>query len=112
MNHAESSLETDAESHVGALIDITLSLSAIVEQENEALVARRTGDIAPLQAEKARLAAAYAQSIRAVAANRAAASSADPGLLSRLRALTESFEAMALRQRDLLDGSSAPVTGN
>lgn len=89
---------------IKALIDITESLNLIFEEENAAIEDRRPEDAAPLQAEKARLASAYAQSIRAVAADRKGAAALDQALLSRLRTVTASFEARAVRQRTLLDG--------
>lgn len=95
--------EMTAQERVEALIDLTASLSRIFEQENLALTEERPGDLAPLQAEKARLAAAYAQSIHDVAADRAGVSEVEPALLSDLRVQTEAFEARAARQRKLLD---------
>jgi len=91
---------------VQALIDITDALSRIFHKENAALEARRPQDAASLQAEKARLAAAYAQSIRAVAAERAEISTVESGLLTRLRDITSTFENRAARQRALLDSAS------
>lgn len=90
---------------VRKLIAITESLSDILARENEALEARRPGEILPLQSEKARLAAAYAQAIREVALNRRIVDGADPSLLDELREITEGFEARAARQRALLDAA-------
>ena len=91
---------------IAALIDITESLNLIFEEENEAIEEERAEDAAPLQEEKARLASAYAQSIRAVAADRAGVSGVDQAMLVRLRAVTVTFEARAARQRALLDQSA------
>ena len=99
----EAVYEASASDSVEALITITESLSGIFEEENLALAQSRAGDLGALQPEKARLAAAYAQSIRAVAADRARIAAVDPGLLSRLRAATASFEARAARQKGLLE---------
>ncbi len=101
----------DAASRIKSLIEITESLSAIFAKENGLLADSRPREIAPLQAEKARLAAAYAQSIRDIAANRAVVGGADAALLSELRAITETFEARAARQRSLLDGARQAAEG-
>ncbi len=101
----------DPAARVRALMDITQSLSAIFAQENELLETQRPREIAPLQAEKARLAAAYAQSIRDVAQNRAVVQSAESGLLAELREITTSFEARASRQRALLEGAAKAGEG-
>lgn len=105
--HASSPLEagfaSGAADRVRALIELTESLALIFEEENLALAGRRPEDLAPLQAEKARLAAAYALSVRAVAENRASVAGVDAELLARLRSATESFEARAARQKGLLD---------
>ncbi len=102
---------TDPTARVRALMEITQSLSAIFAQENELLETQRPREIAPLQAEKARLAAVYAQSIRDVAQNRAAVQSADNGLLAELRDITAAFEARAARQRSLLEGAAKAGEG-
>ncbi|MFC2952741.1 hypothetical protein ACFOOP_12460 [Marinicaulis aureus] len=96
----------DAADRIATLIDITESLNLIFEEENEAIEEERVEDAAPLQEEKARLASAYAQSIRAVAADRASISSVDQAMLARLRAVTVTFEARAAHQRALLDETS------
>lgn len=101
----------DPTTRVRALMEITQSLSAIFARENELLETKRPREIAPLQAEKARLAAAYAQSIRDAAQNRAAIQSADNGLLTELREITANFEARAARQRALLEGAAKAGEG-
>ncbi|MEO1251089.1 MAG: hypothetical protein AAFW81_01930 [Pseudomonadota bacterium] len=101
----------DAETRVRELMIITRDLSAIFAKENELLETRRPREIAPLQTEKARLAAAYAQAIRDAAKNRAAFSAAEPGLLSELRDITAGFEERAARQRALLDGARQASEG-
>ena len=95
----------DAAARVKALIDLTEELTAIVTRENELLATRRPAELAPLQADKARLAAAYAQSIRAVAADRLQMAGAGPDLIEQLKELTRTFETRAQRQRALLDGA-------
>ncbi|MEO1137167.1 MAG: hypothetical protein AAFW68_11285 [Pseudomonadota bacterium] len=87
---------------VQKLIDLTASLSRIFDQENLALSEKRPGDMGPLQAEKARLAAAYAQCIRTIETGRAALCGVDSELLFELRTQTADFEARAARQRKLL----------
>lgn len=100
-----------AASRIKSLIEITQSLSAIFAKENGLLAESRPREIAPLQAEKARLAAAYAQSIRDIAANRTVVGGADSALLAELRTITETFEARAARQRSLLDGARQASEG-
>jgi hypothetical protein len=90
--------------HIQTLIDLTASLNLIFEEENAAIEAQRASDVAPLQAEKARLASAYAQSIRAIAADRAGMGAVDHDLLLQLRQVTERFETRAAHQRSLLNG--------
>lgn len=100
-----------ADERVRSLIEITEALNAIFGEENKLLSTSRPRDIAPLQEEKARLAAAYAQSIRDIAANRAIVDGAGSALLEELRSLTETFEARAARQRSLLDGARQAAEG-
>jgi hypothetical protein len=92
---------------VRTLIALTEELTAIVTRENELLATRRPKELAPLQADKARLAAAYAQSIRLVANDRAAVAGAGDALIAQLRDLTKTFEARAERQRALIEGACA-----
>ena len=99
----------DAGARVKALIDLTEELTAIVTRENELLTTRRPSELAPLQAEKARLAAAYAQSIRAVAADRVAVAGAGPDLIEQLREITRTFESRARRQRKRCPGDRRTV---
>lgn len=103
MFEVQSKINAEATARVQALIDITSSLNAIFEQENTAIKAGRLDEIGTLQADKARLAASYALSIRTVATDRVALGAVDDGLLMQLRALTECFEDRASCQRQLLD---------
>lgn len=103
--------DMDPALRVETLIALTEELSAIFERENDALTGRRHAEIAPLQADKARLAAAYAQSIRAVAANRGLVASAGAELIERLRETTLVFERRASDQRALLDGARRASEG-
>lgn len=100
-----------AEERVRALIDITEELSALVTRENDILATRRPRDLAPLAADKARLAAAYAQSIREIAADRTSVAGASAPLVEKLRELTKTFEGCALRQRSLLDSATKAGDG-
>ncbi|MGF1545643.1 MAG: hypothetical protein ACFB00_14310 [Parvularculaceae bacterium] len=90
-------MTTDNESDVEvaepirALIDLTTELTDVIERENELLRARRPREIAPLQADKARLAATYATAIRAIADDRSALSALAPTLIDELRAYTVKF---------------------
>ena len=96
---------------IKSLIDVTQSLSAIFAKENDFLENKRPSEIAPLQAEKARLAAAYAQTIRNIADNRSLVEGADAELLEELRAITETFESRASHQRALLSGARQAAGG-
>ena len=100
-----------AATRIKSLIDVTQSLSAIFAKENDLLENKRPRDIAPLQAEKARLAAAYAQTIRNIADNRSLVEGADAKLLEELRSITATFESRASRQRALLDGARQASEG-
>lgn len=95
----------DATTRVKTLIALTEELTAIISRENDLLEARRPKEISALQPDKARLAAAYAQSIRHVASDRSSVAGAGDGLIDKLREITKTFEARALRQRALLDGA-------
>lgn len=106
-----TALNAAAIERVTSLIEITRSLSDIFAKENDLLSSSRPRELAPMQAEKARLAAAYAQSIRDIAANRTIVEGADTTLLSTLREITQTFEARAARQRSLLDGAKAATEG-
>ena len=112
MNSVESLPDATAADRVEALIEITESLNLIFEEENAAIEDRRPEDVEPYQAEKARLASVYAQSIRAMAADRKRVSAVDQGLLSRLHAVTTAFEASAAYQRALLDGRLAAASAS
>ncbi|HBK91092.1 MAG TPA: hypothetical protein DDZ68_05425 [Parvularcula sp.] len=100
-----------AEERVRALIDLTESLSDIVTRENDILATRRPRELATLQAEKARLASAYAGAIRDIARDRAAVAEAGGPLIEKLRELTKTFEGCALRQQALLEGATKAGEG-
>ncbi len=102
-----SATALDATTRVQTLIALTEELTAILTRENELLAARRPREISALQGDKSRLAAAYAQSIRHVAADRTSVSGAGDWLIAHLRELTKTFEARAQHQRALLDGARA-----
>lgn len=101
----------DPSARVQQLIELTGRLDEIFTQENTILRQGRPSGLAPLQGEKARLAAAYAQSIRDAAANRAAMSAAGDRLLQELREITQSFETHAREQRGLLMGAQRAGEG-
>jgi hypothetical protein len=106
-----TAIELDAASRVRTLIALTEELTAVFDRENDALKSRRPRDIAPLQADKARLAAAYAQSIRAIAADRSLVQGASEGLMEKLKSITRVFENRAAEQRALLDGAAKASEG-
>ncbi len=95
----------DAATRVKTLIALTEELTAVIARENELLEARRPKEISALQPDKARLAAAYAQSIRHIAADRSSVAGAGDGLIATLRELTKTFEARAHHQRALIEGA-------
>ncbi len=97
----------DATTRVTTLMALTEELTAIITRENALLEARRPQEISALQSDKARLAAAYAQSIRLIAADRSNVAGAGSDLIERLRELTRTFETHASHQRALLDGARA-----
>jgi len=101
----------DATTRVKTLIALTEELTSIIIQENELLTERRPQAIAPFQNDKARLAAAYAQSIREIAIDRMSVAGASDTLMSKLRDLTKTFEHRAAEQRALLDGARQAAEG-
>lgn len=100
-----------AEARVRALIDLTESLNDLVLRENDILSTRRPRDLQSLQAEKARLAGAYASAIRDIARDRASVAGAAGPLIEKLRELTKTFEGCALRQQALLEGATKAGEG-
>lgn len=101
----------DAATRVRTLIALTEELADIIGRENELLASRRPKEIAPLQHDKARLAAAYAQSIRQIAVDRSLVAGAGDALIERLRDITQSFEERAEAQKALLDGARRAAEG-
>lgn len=106
-----TNMQNDAVTRVETLIELTEQLTEIFKQENALLAEQRTSDIVPLQEEKARLAAAYAQSIRSVAQDRSCLNGANDALIETLRGITKTFEQSAQRQRALLDGAQMASEG-
>jgi hypothetical protein len=104
-------VELNAAQRVKTLIALTEELTSIFERENDALKTRRPAEIVPLQEDKSRLAAAYAQSIRAIAADRGLVRDADLLLMEKLKQITRAFERRAAEQRALLDGAAAAAEG-
>lgn len=93
------------------LIEMTQALSNIFTKENALLSSQRVSAIAPLQAEKSRLAVAYATAIREMAQDRHLAGGVDDQLLETLRELTARFNALANDQRNLLTGVAGAHEG-
>lgn len=106
-----TSIQMDAALRVKTLIALTEELTAIFDVENASLAARRPREIAPLQEDKARLAAAYAQSIRDIAADRSLVNGAGDALMEKLKSITQVFEKRASQQRALLDGARLAAEG-
>lgn len=88
---------------VRSLISVTEALNELIGKENDAISAGRPDDVGPFQAEKARLAATHARSIKTLSANRAAFCAVDESLLIELRAHTETFEMRIQKQQMLLE---------
>lgn len=103
--------QNNAIARVQSLIELTEQLTEIFKQENAFLAEQRASEIVPLQEEKARLAAAYAQSIRSVAHDRSCLNGANDALIETLRDITKSFEQNAQHQRALLDGAQMASEG-
>lgn len=106
-----ASIQMDAALRVKTLIALTEELTAIFDVENASLAARRPREIAPLQEDKARLAAAYAQSIRDIASDRSLVNGAGDALMEKLKSITQVFEKRASEQRALLDGARFVAEG-
>jgi hypothetical protein len=105
MSTVQFDCDYNAANCVRSLISVTEALNEIIGKENEAIANGRADDIAPYQAEKARLAASHARSIQALAADRSAYRDVDATLLSDLRVLTATFEAQVSHQYLLLNGA-------
>ena len=88
------------------LIELTNALADLFTQENNLLSAHKASEIAPIQAEKARLANAYGTAIRDLAANRSAYDDVSDSLMQCLRDTTERFTGLAQTQHALLDGAN------
>jgi len=96
---------------VKTLIALTEELTAIIARENTLLSEQRPQAILPLQDDKARLASAYAQSIRQIAADRSSVSGAGAALIEQLKEITAAFERRAGEQRALLEGAMRASEG-
>ncbi|MEO1706566.1 MAG: hypothetical protein AAFR69_02425 [Pseudomonadota bacterium] len=107
----ETAPQDDNVSRIEELIALTGSLTTLFEQENRHLTAGETLNFADLQAEKNRLALAYATAIRSLAESRAKAGALDPNLLEILRGLTARFTALANDQRNILQGTQTAHKG-
>ncbi|MEO0320921.1 MAG: hypothetical protein AAF199_08535, partial [Pseudomonadota bacterium] len=107
-NIAQTDIDT---APIEELIAMTRALTVIFEEENQHLSAGDAGAIANLQAEKNRLAIAYATAIRTLATNRAGASRLDAALMETLRGLTGRFTALANDQRNILRGAQLAHKG-
>lgn len=97
--------EYNASNCVRSLISVTEALNDLIGKENEAINSGTIADIEPFQAEKARLAASHARSIKTLASNRAAFCAIDETLLVELRSQTQTFEARIEEQQQLLESA-------
>lgn len=94
------------EDRIAHLIDLTRALSDVFAEENALLATQRPSAIAPLQAEKSRLAAAYATAIRDIAHNRHLVEGTEDTMLETLRHMTDRFNSLATDQKNLLAGAN------
>jgi hypothetical protein len=83
-------------SHTDGLIDrviaITESLTDVIQKENMLLTEHRPRDTAPLQAEKTKLTATYAQELQTLKRQGQAVRQAAPQAVERLRKVTDRFQ--------------------
>jgi len=93
----------DPADRVEQLILLTERLSKIIDQETTILETRRPRELEPLKEEKTKLAALYAQEIRAIAADRSLVSGVAPALTDRLKTFTKAFEEKAAKQKAALE---------
>ena len=96
---------------VEQLIMLTERLSSVIDKETQILAERRPRELEPLQAEKNKLAALYAQEIRAIAADRRMVEGVEPALTERLKTFTQSFEEKAATQKRVLDRARRVTEG-
>lgn len=87
---------------IEGLITATLTLTALVETENERLATERPSELALLINEKSRHALEYEQLVRPFRQNPLLLRSGTPEQLSALRRAMESFDSVALRNGKLL----------
>lgn len=83
----------NANSQIGTLIDLTERLTEVMAREVEHLRAMRSSEIATLQDEKARLAAAYIGAFETLRENPAAMTDAEPRLRGVLKKATAVLQA-------------------
>lgn len=82
---------------VSRLILYTEELTRIIREEIAILEARRPSEIAPLQAEKARLSTIYEEEFRALKRNQSLLGGKDSPLRLSLREVTETFNSELVR---------------
>ncbi|MEM8986462.1 MAG: flagellar basal body protein [Pseudomonadota bacterium] len=96
---------------VEQLILLTERLSGIMDEENAVLADRRPRELEQYAKEKSRLAAIYAQEIRAIARDKSLVAGAPPELTERLKTFTKKFESRAEAQKALLSRARRVTEG-
>jgi hypothetical protein len=84
------------------LIDVTESLTAVIERESDLLKELRVKEIGALQQEKTSLSGLYEIRIREAVQEPELFKAVDPGTRSRLRIASEAFERYARRNANAL----------
>lgn len=90
------------EGPVGRLIKHTEELTGLIREEIIILEERRPAEIAPLQAEKARLSTIYEEEYKALKRNQSLLGDKDSPLRLRLREATETFNRELVRLGGIL----------
>jgi hypothetical protein len=83
---------SQTEGLVDRVIAVTESLTDVIQRENALLTERRPRDTAPLQAEKAKLTATYAQELQTLKRQGQSIRQTAPQAIERLRKVTDRFQ--------------------
>ncbi|MEM1102617.1 MAG: flagellar basal-body protein FlbY [Pseudomonadota bacterium] len=92
----------DPTDRVEQLILLTERLSGLISKETEILQSKRPRELEPYGAEKSKLAALYAQEIRAISNDKSLIAGVAPELTERLATFTKAFEEQAAIQKRAL----------